>query len=287
MFEHIRECLLDNAIRKQMHPDRELRRDIHGQRDAHSGLPELTDELVNLVQIRLRTEFAVLCVGTQHTEKMPELIQSPAPGLLDAFFCGVPEFSPGTNGLHVAHPGCFTTAALLAAVPLVASGLAADDLYLTGVTGSTGSGRNPKPGTHHPERHSNLFAYQPLHHRHAPEIVALLQRASGKDPNVHFVPHSAPLARGIHMTVQAALACPATDADIEEVYRRYYANSPFVRFVDFVLQRYFWAAFGELFRAAIWLGAVGVLVAMLVCVVRGLEGERFKMPLLGDLADRL
>lgn len=159
-------------------------------------------------------------------------IEHPAPGLIDSFYCDVPEFAPATNGVHIAHPGCFTTAALFAAVPLVASGLAGDDLYLTGVTGSTGSGRDPRPGTHHPERHSNLFAYKPLHHRHTPEIVALLRKASGKNANVHFVPHSAPLARGIHMTLQAALASPASSSDIEEVYRDYYADSPFVRFVE-------------------------------------------------------
>jgi N-acetyl-gamma-glutamylphosphate reductase len=43
-----------------------------------------------------------------------------APGRLAAFACGVPELLDGTAGtLHVAHPGCFTTATLLAAVPLV------------------------------------------------------------------------------------------------------------------------------------------------------------------------
>ena len=32
---------------------------------------------------------------------------------------------------------------------------------------------------------------------------------------------------------------------------------------------------------------LGVVVMMLVCIVRGLEGERFKIPMLGELADRL
>jgi uncharacterized membrane protein len=50
---------------------------------------------------------------------------------------------------------------------------------------------------------------------------------------------------------------------------------------------YFWGWLGELFSAAIWMVALGALVLMLVCIVRGLEGERFKIPLLGDLTDRL
>jgi len=36
-----------------------------------------------------------------------------------------------------------------------------------------------------------------------------------------------------------------------------------------------------------WISMVGVALAMLTCIVRGLEGERFKVPVLGDLADRL
>jgi uncharacterized membrane protein len=50
---------------------------------------------------------------------------------------------------------------------------------------------------------------------------------------------------------------------------------------------YFWGWLAELFSAATWLVALGALVLMLVCIVRGLEGERFKVPLLGDLTDRL
>jgi len=47
------------------------------------------------------------------------------------------------------------------------------------------------------------------------------------------------------------------------------------------------AAFGELFWIGVWMVLLGALVAMLVCIVRGLEGERFKIPVLGELADRL
>ena len=43
----------------------------------------------------------------------------------------------------------------------------------------------------------------------------------------------------------------------------------------------------DLFWAANGLILVGAVVAMLVCIVRGLEGERFKLPGLGDVADWL
>jgi uncharacterized membrane protein len=60
-----------------------------------------------------------------------------------------------------------------------------------------------------------------------------------------------------------------------------------LKFVQFVLDRYLWAIFGEMFRAGLWLVVLGVAVMTLVCIVRGLEGERFKIPMIGDLADRL
>ena len=50
--------------------------------------------------------------------------------------------------------------------------------------------------------------------------------------------------------------------------------------------RYLWWL-GELFWAAVGLAALGMLVLLLLCIVRALEGERFKVPVLGDLADRI
>jgi len=62
---------------------------------------------------------------------------------------------------------------------------------------------------------------------------------------------------------------------------------PVLRFVHFVLDRFFWSVFGELFWIGVWLSVVGIVVTMLVCIIRGLEGERFKLPMLGELADKL
>ncbi len=75
-----------------------------------------------------------------------------APDLLSQFACAVPEHAAAVKKPHIGHPGCFATAALLAAVPLVQSGLTSAELFISGITGSTGSGqaaagRHPSPGT--------------------------------------------------------------------------------------------------------------------------------------------
>ncbi|MGB5335964.1 MAG: N-acetyl-gamma-glutamyl-phosphate reductase [Woeseiaceae bacterium] len=155
-----------------------------------------------------------------------------APQLLDQFVCAVPEHIQDSSAAHVGHPGCFATATLLAAVPLVRSGLTEAEVFVSGVTGSTGSGKSPQAGTHHPERNSNLYAYKPLAHRHAPEMSGLTRAASGRDTRVHFVPHSGPFARGIHVTLQAKAKQAISEAALREVFTSAYDASPFVEIVS-------------------------------------------------------
>jgi N-acetyl-gamma-glutamyl-phosphate reductase common form len=155
-----------------------------------------------------------------------------APHRLEQFTCAVPEHLATVKTPHVAHPGCFSTSVLLASVPLLASGWIEPLLFVSGVTGSTGSGRKPVEGTHHPTRHSDLYSYGALGHRHTPEITALAKAASGIDADYSFVPHSGPFARGIHATVQAKLKSPRDTAAAISMLREFYAGKPFVRVLD-------------------------------------------------------
>lgn len=151
-----------------------------------------------------------------------------APGRLGQFTCAVPEHLAAAPTPHIAHPGCFATAILLAAVPLLKLGLVTPQLYVSGVTGSTGSGRKPTEGTHHPQRHSDLYAYNALAHRHTPEVTACALAASGVAADFAFVPHSGPFARGIHATIQAPLTQPRETAELLQALQEFYAGSPFV-----------------------------------------------------------
>jgi N-acetyl-gamma-glutamyl-phosphate reductase common form len=155
-----------------------------------------------------------------------------APARIRQFTCAVPEHLPKSPTPHVAHPGCFATATLLASVPLLALGLTDHRLFVTGITGSTGSGRKPVEGTHHPHRHSDLYTYGALSHRHVPEITACAKLATGVEAEFNFVPHSGPFARGIHVTVQASLRKSIDTAQALEALRSYYKGCPFVRIDD-------------------------------------------------------
>jgi N-acetyl-gamma-glutamyl-phosphate reductase common form len=152
-----------------------------------------------------------------------------APGRLASFTCAVPEHLAETPQGHVAHPGCFTTSVLMAVVPLLKLGLVEPRISVVATTGSTGSGRTPSAGTHHPARRSNLYAYNPLKHRHAPEMKALAAAASGVEPELHFIPQSGPYARGIYATVQARLAQPMQATEVRGALADFYREAQFVR----------------------------------------------------------
>ena len=155
-----------------------------------------------------------------------------APKRIAEFTCAVPEHLKKLETTHVAHPGCFATATLLASVPLLSLGVASPTLFVSGVTGSTGAGRKPIEGTHHPVRHSDLYSYNALSHRHAPEIAACAKAACGVEADFAFVPHSGPYARGIHVTVQASLKTAIDTPKILGALREFYANCPFIRVTE-------------------------------------------------------
>ncbi len=155
-----------------------------------------------------------------------------APERIAEFTCAVPEHLRKLQTPHVAHPGCFAAATLLASVPLLALGLVPPTLFVSGVTGSTGAGRKPIEGTHHPVRHSDLYSYNALSHRHAPEIAACARAATGVEADFAFVPHSGPFARGIHVTVQASLKSPVDTPRVLAALRDFYAHSPFIRVAE-------------------------------------------------------
>jgi N-acetyl-gamma-glutamyl-phosphate reductase len=155
-----------------------------------------------------------------------------APQRIHEFTCALPEHLQQAGTAHVAHPGCFATSILLAAVPLLAAKLVEPTLFVSGITGSTGSGRKPVEGTHHPLRHSDVYSYNALAHRHTPEVTACARAASGVEAEFAFVPHSGPFARGIHSTIQARLKNGTDTQELLSRLREFYSHSPFVRVTD-------------------------------------------------------
>ena len=199
----------------------------------HGAAAALIDSLLNIAAAAKRAPRVVDISADFRfaTEAAYEAVYKHAHGApqrLREFTCALPEHLSAAPTAHVAHPGCFASAILLASVPLLKLGLISPTLFVSGVTGSTGSGRKPVEGTHHPLRHSDLYAYNALAHRHTPEVAACALAASGIEADFAFVPHSGPFTRGIHVTVQASLKTTRDTRQVLALLQEFYARSPFV-----------------------------------------------------------
>jgi N-acetyl-gamma-glutamyl-phosphate reductase len=154
--------------------------------------------------------------------------EHPHPSWLGRAVYGLPECGLRdriSTAQLVANPGCHASAAVLAVWPFARAGLVKGRVSVSSVTGSSGSGATPKAGTHHPERFANFRAYKPLDHQHLPEVL----QALGGGVEVDFVPHSAPLARGIHVTAFVPTGS-ATREEVLGALATAYEGEPFVRF---------------------------------------------------------
>jgi N-acetyl-gamma-glutamyl-phosphate reductase len=83
------------------------------------------------------------------------------------FVYGLPELNKKKiRSAHaVANPGCFATAIELGLLPLASKGLI-NEVYTTGITGSTGAGQSLSKTGHFSWRANNIQAYKTLTHQH-------------------------------------------------------------------------------------------------------------------------
>ena len=181
---------------------------------------ELFDTDVRIID--LSGDFRLRHLGDYIRDYAPE---HPCPERLGTFVYGLPEINEDQikKARYVACPGCFATAVSLGLLPLARAGLLNEITIRTvGVTGSSGSGVLPKPGTHHPIRSNNLKVYKPLAHQHCSEIVQTLEDAGAHGVCLDFIPLSAPLARGILAVSQMDLPDEHDRSSLVQLYERHY-----------------------------------------------------------------
>ncbi|MBI3962305.1 MAG: N-acetyl-gamma-glutamyl-phosphate reductase [Deinococcus sp.] len=173
-----------------------------------------------------------------------------SPQLFPQVVYGLPELwrEQIKNAKLVANPGCYPTATTLALAPLAAHGLLGDDVIVNAVSGVSGAGRSAGLGTHFSEVNENFKAYKAGGvHKHLPEIERNLLRLSqgelargrGKEgkpgappPAITFVPHLAPMTRGILATCYLRRDPVLSEADYQALYRDFYGGEQFISLVD-------------------------------------------------------
>ena len=151
----------------------------------------------------------------------------PSPALLERAVLGLPELHAEDlkDAQLIAVPGCYSTASILALAPAVSAGLVGSDVIVDAKSGVSGAGRSPGLGVHFSEVNETLGAYAIEGHRHLPEIVQELDGLA-----VTFVPHLAPMTRGILATCYFDLK--GSVGELQDAYREFYAGQPFTRVID-------------------------------------------------------
>nr|AGS49853.1 N-acetyl-gamma-glutamyl-phosphate reductase [uncultured bacterium esnapd17] len=165
-----------------------------------------------------------------HDDERIAAVYGPAPGRAEVartFVSGLPELHRAAlrDATRISVPGCMATAAILALHPLTAAGLVEGDVLVDARTGSSGSGGQPTPASHHAERSGAMRVYQPVGHRHEPEI----EQACGVRARMTVT--AVPRVRGVQVIVHARARQPVRRAELWQVFREAYGQEPFVRLV--------------------------------------------------------
>ena len=133
----------------------------------------------------------------------------------------------------VANPGCYTSCAELALIPLLkAKAIDPDEIVIDAKSGMTGAGRAAKEDMLFSEVSEGIHAYGVGHHRHMAELDQEFSLAAGRDVVVTFTPHLVPMNRGILSTIYVR-GVNASPQDLHAVLLKSYAKEPFVHVLPF------------------------------------------------------
>ncbi len=133
----------------------------------------------------------------------------------------------------VANPGCYTTCAELALIPLLkAKAIDPDEIVVDAKSGMTGAGRAAKEEMLFSEVSEGFHAYGVGHHRHMAELDQEFSLAAGREVIVSFTPHLVPMNRGILSTIYVR-GMNASPEDLHALLAKTYASEPFVHVLPF------------------------------------------------------
>ncbi len=161
----------------------------------------------------------------QHTHPCPELLEEAVYGLCELHREELRE------ARLVGNPGCYPTATILALAPALAKGIIKPDIIVDAKSGISGAGRSLSLSNHYSEMNESMDAYGLEGHRHTPEMEQELTRVAkdGASLRFTFIPHHAPMTRGILATCYADLLEPLSEDAVRALYEDFYAGSSFVR----------------------------------------------------------
>lgn len=147
------------------------------------------------------------------------------------FEYGLPELNKEKiqKANNIANPGCFATSIQLGLLPLAQEGLL-NEIYTTGITGSTGAGQSLSATSHFSWRANNIQAYKTLTHQHLKEINQSIQQLQPNGVELSFVPWRGDFTRGIF--ISSMVTCEWKLDRLTELYKDFYADQAFTHVSD-------------------------------------------------------
>ncbi|HEY1983030.1 MAG TPA: N-acetyl-gamma-glutamyl-phosphate reductase [Xanthobacteraceae bacterium] len=162
-----------------------------------------------------------------HEHFAPELQKDAVYGLVEVYRDKI------KTAKLVANPGCYTSCAELALIPLLkAKAIDADEIVIDAKSGMTGAGRTAREEMLFSEVSEGFHAYGVGHHRHMSELDQEFSLAAGRDVIASFTPHLVPMNRGILSTIYVR-GVKASPQDLHALLSKSYANEPFVHVLPF------------------------------------------------------
>lgn len=229
---------------------------VHSRSNAGKAISAIHDDLEGLSelhftdQVQEEIEVLFLCLGhgesrsflaDNNISDQVKIIDLTNDFRVDAdtvdgkrnFIYGLPEVNKDViiAADAIANPGCFATAIQLSLLPLLAHHQV-QDIYITGITGSTGAGQSLSRSSHFSWRQNNIQAYKTLVHQHLDEVTKTLNYVQPglQKSAIHFVPWRGDFARGIFISTQVKV--PAMLTEIKQWYKDFYEGHPFVHCSD-------------------------------------------------------
>jgi N-acetyl-gamma-glutamyl-phosphate reductase len=162
-----------------------------------------------------------------HAHQAPELQRAAVYGLVEVYRERIKA------ARLVANPGCYTTCAQLALIPLIkAKAIDADEIVIDAKSGMTGAGRAAKEEMLFSEVSEGIHAYGVGHHRHMAELDQEFSLAAGRQVVVTFTPHLVPMNRGILSTIYVR-GLGKSPEELHAILLKQYMNEPFVHVLPF------------------------------------------------------
>lgn len=223
---------------------------IHSRSNAGKPVHSIHQDLLGETALTFTGEFSndidvlILCLGHGESKKfLEENVIDEKVKIIDLandfrlqgsssignrqFVYGLPELNKEKikAAQNVANPGCFATAIQLGLLPMAEAG-SLDEVYTTGITGSTGAGQSLSATSHFSWRANNIQAYKTLTHQHLGEIGESLTQLQTKGAiDLSFVPWRGDFTRGIF--ISSTLHCELSLEELYTMYQDFYRDHPF------------------------------------------------------------